>query len=144
MGETWRGIYPITAFVRDALRKKAASGLLGGLSAPEETLLTVCEFWFAVNTGALAERLKSDAIVHLLRTQGAFGRLGAVRIASTLRAAIAQLTREQQPASVLATAAHIEEALSRTEDPVDDLIAQFAMNQPDLVPTSQIPHRQAH
>ena len=71
--------------------------------------MTVCEFWCAVNTGALAARLKSDAIVHLLRAQGAFGRLGAVRIASTLRAAI----------------------------------AQFAMNQPDLAPPSQMPHRQA-
>ena len=141
MGETWRGLYPITAFVRDALRKKAESGSAGGLSAPEETLLTVCDFWFAVNTDVLAERLKSDAIVQLLRAQGAFGRLGALRIASTLRVAISQLTRERPPATVQGVAAHIEGVLSRTEDPVDELIARFAAEHLDVSTPEQQPGR---
>lgn len=127
MGETWRGIYPITAFVRDALRKTAGAGLPDSLSPPEQTLLTVCEFWYAVTSGALPEHLKTDAIVQLMRAQEAFTGLGAIRIASTLRAAVAQITRKHSPVPIHTTAAHIEEALSRTEDPVDELIARFAI-----------------
>lgn len=127
MVETWRGIYPITAFVRDALRKTAESRPPGGMSLPEQTLLTACDFWYVVNSGRLPEQLKTDPIVQLMSAQEAFARLGAARIASTLRAAVAQLAREHSPVPVQKIAAHIEEALSRTEDPVDDLIAKFAV-----------------
>ena len=143
MGETWRGIYPITAFVRDALRKKAQSVLSSSLSAPEETLLMVCEFWFAVNTGALPEQLKTNAIVQLLRAQNAFARLGAIRIASTLRASVAQLAREHLPVSVHQTATHIEDVVARTEDPVDDLIARFAITYLDMSSPAQAPDPQS-
>lgn len=142
MGETWRGLYPITAFVRDALRKKAESHGAPALSDPEETLLTVCDFWFAVNTGALSEELRTDTLAQLLRAHGAFTRLGAVRIASTLRAGASQLTRELAPLSVQKTAAHIAEALARTEDPVDDLIAQFAIDRMDMASSSSNLDRQ--
>ena len=132
----------ITAFVRDALRKKVQSVLSGGLSAPEETLLMVCEFWFAVTTGTLPEQLKTNAIVQLLRAQSAFARLGAIRIASTLRAGAAQIAREHLPVSVHQTATHIENVLSRTEDPVDDLIARFAMTYLDMPSPAQTLDRQ--
>lgn len=138
MSDTWRGIYPIASFVRDALRKKAASRPPGGLSESEETLRMVCEFWFAVNTGGLAEQLNTDPIAHLLRTERAFTRLGALRIAGTLRAAVAQLARISRPVSVRTTATQIEQALSRTEDSVDDLIAHFASVQQELA--SPAPH----
>ena len=134
MGETWRGIYPITAFVHDALRKTTASGLPEGLSRSEQTLLTACDFWFVVNSGALEDQLKTDAINQLASAQEAFSRIGAVRIASTLRAALAQLSRHYSPALVQKAAAHIEEALSRTEDRVDDLIARFAVENMDASP----------
>lgn len=129
MGETWRGIYLITAFVRDALHKKAASAPRHGLSPPEATLLTVCNFWHAVNTGSLLKELSPDALAPLTRAQEAFVRVGAIRVASTLRAAIAQLTRSEAPVEVRKTVVHIEDALSRTEDHVDDLIAHYAIEQ---------------
>lgn len=141
MGETWRGIYPITALVRDALRKKAGSEASGGLSAAEETLLTVCEFWFAVNTGALTDQLEVDAIAQLLRAQGAFARVGAVRIASTLRAAIARLARARAPASAHKVAEEIAEALAQTEDPVDQLIARFAIDEMNMTLPARQPDR---
>ena len=88
MGETWRGIYPITAFVRDALRKKVERDTATGLSEPESTLLTVCEFWAAVNSGTLADWLQTDAAVHVMLAQRAFTRLGAHRVASALRVVV--------------------------------------------------------
>ena len=136
MGETWRGIYPITAFVRDALRKKADSAAHHGLSPPETTLLTVCDFWHAVNTGSLLKEMSGGVLTPLTRAQDAFARVGAVRVASTLRAAIAQLTRGEAPVTVEKTVAHIEEALSRTEDHVDDLIARYAIDQMGTVAAS--------
>ncbi|HEY4444006.1 MAG TPA: hypothetical protein VGN30_06945 [Steroidobacteraceae bacterium] len=126
MGETWRGLYPITAFVRDALRKANGNGAVNALSPPEETLLTACEFWLAVSSGQLSEHLKTNPVRQLLNAQEAFARIGAARIASTLRATVAGLKRANSAVPVEKTAAHIEEALSRTEDEIDELIAQFA------------------
>ena len=57
------------------------------------SLLPVSEFWFAMNSGALPERLTTDAVIHLMRAQDDSLRLGAaVCIACTLRAAGAQPT----------------------------------------------------
>ena len=141
MGETWRGFYPITAFVRDALRKASGSGLPVSLSQDEQTLLTVCEFWRAVNSGTLVEELAIDAINQLMCAQEAFAGLGAIRIASTLRVAVAQLARAHSPERFQSIVAHTEEELSRTEDSVDALIARFALEHMALDPAAQKPER---
>ena len=103
----------------------------------------VCEFWFAVNTGTLPEQLKTNAIVQLLHAQSAFARLGAIRIASTLRAGAAQIAREYLPVCVHQTATHIEDVLSRTEDSVDDLIARLSMTYLDMPSPAQTLDRQS-
>jgi hypothetical protein len=70
--ETWRGIYPATAFVRDALRSKLGQVERNALLEPEQTLLTACEFWFSVNTGGLGDCTRQRKMIPLMRAQQAF------------------------------------------------------------------------
>ena len=132
MSESWRGIYPITAFVRDALRRKATDEQSMALSEAEETLLTACEFWSAANTGSLIDLLRTEPVVELMRAQMAFTRIEAVRVASALRVAVTELTRVPIPEPIANVAARLEDRLAQTEDPVDGLIARYAIERMDL------------
>ena len=124
--ETWRGIYPITSFVLEALRAKRASGAEGILSANEETLLIAVEFWAAAAHGTLQSHLRPDIGVQLTTAQQAFAALGAVRVVSLLRVAHEELNATNLRQSDTAVIDQLDERLSRTDDNVDDLIAQYA------------------
>jgi hypothetical protein len=132
--ETWRGIYPITAFVRDALRRRLAQVKPDALLEPEQTLLTACEFWFSVNTGGLGGRMRQRMMIPLMRAQQAFTDIDAVRVASVLRVLVAELARDPEPATVEQLIAGAEDALAHTEDRVDELIARFAAEKLNLRP----------
>lgn len=137
MVETWRGIYPITAFAHDALRHKLQSEGEAALSVPENTLLVACEFWAAVNRGAIGERLESDAVEQLLLATAAFTQLGALQVAAKLRSAVAQLSRGPAPIPSAEVAVWLEEEVVRTDDVVDDLIARFAIDHVDMDTTQR-------
>lgn len=132
--ETWRGTYPITAFVRDALRRKLAQVKPDALLESEQTLLTACEFWFSVNTGGLGGPMRQRKMIPLMRAQQAFTDIDAVRVASVLRVLVAELARDPEPATVEQLIAGAEDALAHTEDPVDELIARFAAEKLNLRP----------
>lgn len=134
MVETWRGIYPITAFVRDALRRKLTQVEPDALLEPEQTLLSACEFWFSVNTGGLGARMRQRKMIPLMRAQQAFTDIDAVRVASVLRVLVAELARDPEPATVEQLIAGAEDALAHTEDRVDELIARFAAEKLNLRP----------
>ena len=132
MVDTWRGIFPITAFVRDALRRKMTSETEMPLSAPERTLLTACEFWASVTSGTLADGLQPNPVVHLSLAQHAFTQLGAFQVASKLRVALADLSQRPTLAATREAAAQLEDELVRIDDRVDDLIARFALQHIDM------------
>jgi hypothetical protein len=125
MVETWRGIYPITSFVLEALGRKRDAGRENALSAPEQLLLQAVEFWAAAAHGTLDTYLNPDPAARLVVALHAFEGIGAVRVASLLRVAVGNLGRHDG-----ATAAQIitqlDESLARTDDNVDDLIARYA------------------
>jgi hypothetical protein len=132
MGETWRELYPLTAFVRDALRRKVAESAPEALLEPEQTLLTACEFWASVNTGGLSNRVRQQMMVPLMRAQQAFAEIDAVRVASVLRVLVKALARDPDPATIKKLIARVEEDLAHTDDPVDQLIARFAADKLNL------------
>ena len=87
MVETWRGIYPITSFVLEALGRKRDAGDASALSPEEKTLLTAVEFWAAAAHGTLQQHLRPHIGENLAAAQRAFNALGAVRVVSLLRVA---------------------------------------------------------
>lgn len=122
--ETWRGIYPITSFVLEALLRKRDGSLDASLSEAERTLLTAVEFWAAAAHGTLLAHLNPHVSQNLAEAQRAFGELGAVRVVSLLRVAGEELrTRPQSSEAIIA---ELDERLARTDDNIEDLIARYA------------------
>jgi hypothetical protein len=125
MAETWKGIYPITSFVREALARKRAQGP-ASLSAEEQTLLTAVEFWAAAAHGTLQQHLQPDVRRKLADARRAFAALGAVRVVSLLRVAGEELDGKAPPETSTAVIDQLDERLARTDDNIEDLVARYA------------------
>ena len=123
--ETWRGIYPITSFVLEALMRKRDGGPGVELSAEERTLLTAVQFWAAAAHGTLLQHLRPHVDQNLVAAQRAFAELGAVRVVSLLRVAGTELQGHSGQAES-AIIEQLDERLSRTDDNIEDLIASYA------------------
>jgi hypothetical protein len=122
--ETWRGIYPITSFVLEALLRKRDGTPDASLSEAERTLLTAVEFWAAAAHGTLLQHLRPHLGQNLAEAQRVFGELGAVRVVSLLRVAGEELrTRPQSSEAIIG---ELDERLARTDDNIEDLIARYA------------------
>ena len=126
MTETWRGIYPITSFVLEALSRKRDAGPEDALSPEENTLLTAVEFWAAAAHGTLLSHLRPQIGPRLVAAQRAFATLGAVRVVSLLRVATEELHATTARSQEDAVIDQLDERLARTDDNVDDLIARYA------------------
>jgi len=125
MAETWRGIYPITSFVLEALGRKRDSGPAGALTEREQVLLVVVEFWAAAAHGTLQKHLFPDPHARLLQAQQAFATIGAVRIVSLLRVAVEELEGRVGNNTAAAVIDQLDERLARTDDNVDDLVVRY-------------------
>ena len=125
MTETWRGIYPITSFVLEALGRKRDAGPAGELTAREQVLLIGVEFWAAAAHGTLLEHLQPDPQTRLVEAQLAFGAIGAVRVVSLLRVAVEELVDRTSGQSAESVINQLDERLARTDDNVDDLVARY-------------------
>jgi hypothetical protein len=123
--DTWRGHFPITNFVLQALLKKKA-GETAQFSRTEGVLFNACEFWAAVATRELAQYLASRSVPRLLVAFEAFSEIGAVRVASALRLVISDCPEIPSPKWIRQHALDLEARLLDTEDSVDHLIGQFA------------------
>ncbi len=124
--DTWRGHFPITNFVLRALLKKQAAADGAGFSRAEAVLFAACRFWAAAATRELAAYLAPEPVPVLLVAFEAFSELGAVRVASALRVALADRPEAPSAAWLRLQAVDLETRLLDTEDAVDQLIAQFA------------------
>jgi hypothetical protein len=125
MAETWRGIYPITSFVLEALGRKRDAGPGGALTEREQVLLAVVEFWAAAAHGTLQQHLLPDAHARLAQAQQVFGAIGAVRIVSLLRVAVEELDGRVGRQTAAAVIDQLDERLARTDDNVDDLVVRY-------------------
>ena len=126
MVETWRGIYPITSFVLEALGRKRDASVDGTLSPEEQTLLTAVAFWGAAAHGTLLEHLRPNVRENLESARRAFHVLGAVRVVSLLRVAGEELADGPLHQAETSVIEQLDERLARTDDNVEDLIARYA------------------
>ena len=130
MAETWRGIYPITSFVLQALERQ---DVLAD-SRRERVLRRVAGLWAAAARGELEHYLGSQPRRRLAEARRAFAVVGAVRTASLIRSAMDALGTGSNGLRASAVLGRLDDARARTEDNIDELIARYAGSQPDQNP----------
>lgn len=130
MYETWRGSFPLTHFIREAICRKASFAPDAKLTDEERTLLAACNFWFEVTTCQFALRKdKSRSIVAMMRAQDAFESIGALRVSSIIRGHLKALLPLRDSAQARRLLRDMEDRLARVEDNVDELVSEYATRQ---------------
>ena len=123
----WPGHSPITKSVLLALLERAAEGN-SKFSRSERLLYAACEFWAAVSTGQLGRYLETDGEDRLRTAQDAFSEIGAAGLASDLRAVMDGWTGTSAPPPWRRQyTVDLESRLRATDDPVDQLITNYAV-----------------
>jgi hypothetical protein len=121
----WRGHRPETCKVLLRLLRKAGRDA-HSVSKNERVLFIACEFWAAANNRTLGEHLGEEAITQLQEAEESFAIIGLADIASIVRLGYLDLTNAKPKVSLTDLALHIEDALTCTDERVDESIAHFA------------------
>ena len=108
------------------LERAAASD--NAFSRAERILYTTCEFWAAIAGRSIVTHLGSEVLDNLRDAICAFSAIGAVHVENTLNAALSELVNAPTKRRNCEYLAALEDELSKTKDPVDQLIARFAEN----------------
>ena len=125
----WRGHELATSEVLLALFLKAQSGGKD-FSRAERVLFTACEFWAAAKNRTLSEYLPTnEAFERLLDAEESFETIGLVNLAQILRFGRVKHGNMDAPMSLNAVVISIEDSIAKNDEPVDELIAQFACEQ---------------
>ena len=127
MSDTWRGRFPITTFILQALEAKAAASSVE-LSRREKILITACRFWVAVGSQQVATLLGSQAERRMRAAYVAFSAIGAIRVTSMLRVMIRECPAQPTPDWIREHAAFLEERAVQADDAIDKLISDYAQN----------------
>jgi hypothetical protein len=123
--DNWQGHQPATSRVLLKLFERASRGG-SHFSRAERVLATACEFWAAAQNRTLSEHLGNSAIKQMQAAEESFAAIGLVNTATILRLGRLDLTSLDSPGPLRTVAARIEETLTHSADPVDELIREFA------------------
>jgi hypothetical protein len=124
----WRGHRPETCKVLLRLLRKAGRDA-HSVSKNERVLFIACEFWAAANNRTLGEHLGKEAITKLQEAEESFEIIGLADIATIVRLGYRDLTSAKPAISLSEVATRIEDALTSTDERVDESIAHFACGQ---------------
>ena len=124
---TWHGHAPITSEVLLSILERAVAGA-NDLSRAERILYTACEFWAATAARTIVTHLGSEPADNLRDAVTAFSAIGAVRVASTLNTVVSDLSHDSTQQQARQRLSVLEDNLSNTTEPVDELIACFAQH----------------
>ena len=138
----WTGHFPCTRDRLFAILECEASGEKS-FSLAERALVTICEFWSAVESRQLTWHLGDDPAERLRYVAIVCRALGAAEAAQIVEAALHRLacarTSEQRKRCVAELAVNLQQ----TNDPVDALISRFARDVPARAQHWPVRHAQA-
>lgn len=98
------------------------------VSRSDRVLFTACEFWASARNGSLLAQLNDDALTQLRAAEASFTVIGLTQAASILRRGRMALSVDT-PAPLPEVVNIIEKSLARIDEPVDQMIADFANQQ---------------
>jgi hypothetical protein len=120
----WEGHKPATSAELLNVITTAATGS-ARLSQSDRVLFTVCEFWASARNRTLLAQLADDAVSQLRAAEIAFTVIGLSKAASIVRRARLDLTESDAPVPSQIVE-NMENALADNDEPVDQVIADFA------------------
>jgi hypothetical protein len=96
----------------------------------DRVLFTACEFWASANNRSLLEQLgDGDAGDQLLAAESAFREIGVAKAADVVQRGRLALTASNSPTPLQQVVEEIERSLADSDEPVDQLIAEYAEDQ---------------
>ena len=105
---------------------RAAAGA-DDFSRSERIFYTTCEFWAAIAAKSILTHLGSQFDQQLRNGIVAFSSIGALQVVNSLNSALCDLAETQTKPRRVARISPLEVELRNTRDPVDKLIANFAL-----------------
>jgi hypothetical protein len=122
----WSGHNRRTSSVLLALLTDAAAGRKE-FTMSERTLIFACEFWAAVMNRTLAQHLGRNKSSQLRAAEEVFSAIGAQNVATVLRQGQFELRKRHAHACFRQMAEGMEASLAHVDEPVDNLIALYAV-----------------
>jgi len=127
MMPNWEGHKPKTSEVLLDVLTTATTGS-AKVSRGDRVLFTACEFWASARNRTLLEQLTDDALPQLRAAEAAFTVIGLKKSASIVQHGRLSLSLDN-PVPLATVADTIERALATIDEPVDQMIADFADSQ---------------
>jgi len=121
----WTGHWRLTNDALMAIMLKAHVGCTQ-FSRGERVLFTACEFWAAARHKELGPFLACNIARKLQNAEMAFATIGCVRIPRILQDERHFATSASLVVQLKRISTRVEVSLERTDEPVDQLLAQFA------------------
>jgi hypothetical protein len=124
----WSGHKPATSAVLLDVITTAATGS-AQVSRADRVLFTACEFWASARNGSLLGQLSEEPMTQLRAAEAAFTVIGLKRAAGIVQRGRMALMKTSPPVSLKVVADSIERELATLDEPVDQMIADFANKQ---------------
>jgi hypothetical protein len=124
----WNGHKPATSAVLLDVITTAATGS-AQVSRADRVLFTACEFWASARNGSLLGQLSDEPLTQLRAAEAAFTVIGLRKAAGIVQRGRMALMKTSPPVSLKVVADSIEGELATLDEPVDQMIADFANKQ---------------
>ncbi|MEA3106038.1 MAG: hypothetical protein QOI88_643 [Gammaproteobacteria bacterium] len=124
----WSGHKPATSAVLLDVITTAATGS-AQVSRADRVLFTACEFWASARNSSLLGQLSEEPMTQLRAAEAAFTVIGLRRAADIVQRGRMALMKTSPPVALKVVADSIERELATLDEPVDQMIADFANKQ---------------
>ena len=124
----WAGHQPATSALLLNVITTATTGS-AKVSRSDRVLFTACEFWASARNGSLLAQLSEDALTQMRAAEAAFTVIGLKKAAAIVHRARLTMTVNDPPVPLPEIVAGMEKALANIDEPVDQMIADFAHDQ---------------
>lgn len=126
--EGWEGHKPATSALLLDVITTAATGS-AKVTRADRVLFTACEFWASARNGSLMSQLSDDPVGQLRAAEAAFTVIGLKKAAGIVQRGRMDMMRTAPPVPLQAVTEALEKELASLDEPVDQMIADFADSQ---------------
>jgi hypothetical protein len=124
----WEGHKPATSALLLDVLTTAATGS-AKVSRADRVLFTACEFWASARNGSLLGQLSDDPVTQLRAAEAAFTVIGLKQAAGIVQRARMDMMKTEPPVPLQVVTDMLERELATLDEPVDQMIADFANKQ---------------